>query len=251
MKKIFFYMWLLFLAVLILDAEEIEARFDVSYGVFGKIGVADAVLHKGSTDYTIEIKLHATGLAKLLSRNRKERHISKGHFEDGLMVSDRYEVHKSYGHTRTQKVYMVDHHKRKVRKVFEKFKKGKLVQKEDFFLDFYSKDDLLTLYFNLDSAIVDKYQPKTYRFQAIGAENQGGMVSVVVPSKEETANYQKLLGSDAVWYATAVIHQKIFSSKEGRLMLAVGKDGITNMALLKDVIFFGDIRAKRLKEVQR
>jgi hypothetical protein len=34
-------------------------------------------------------------------------------------------------------------------------------------------------------------------------------------------------------------------SKEGRLELAVGKDGITEAALLKDLILFGDIYAVR------
>jgi hypothetical protein len=59
--------------------------------------------------------------------------------------------------------------------------------------------------------------------------------------------YIETLGDDSAWYATAIIHQKIFSSQEGRLLLGVAKDGITNQAVLKDVIFFGDISGVRVK----
>jgi len=228
-------------------AERVSAHYDVSYGVLGKIGIAKAILNKTQKTYSIDIHLEATGLAKLLSNNRKERHLSKGHMKDGLMISDLYQVIKSYGDTVINKEYWIDHRKKKVIKKYEKYLKGKLVKKEINTLDFYAQDDLLTLYFNLDTAIKDKTKAKRYIFKAIGAERQKGKVTLIIPSKNKIQLYKKILGSDSAWYATAIIHQKIFSSKEGRLMLGVAKDGITNKAVLKDVIFFGDIRAVRTK----
>jgi len=228
-------------------AEIIHADFEVSYGIFGKIGTAKAVLKKESQFYSIDIKLEATGLAKLLSGGRIEHHISKGHIHHGLMISDVYQVIKSHGDVLVNKEYHINHQKKTVTKNYTKYHKGKIVKKEVNTLDFYSKDDLLTLYFNLDQAIKDKGKPQTYLFKAVGAERQQGKVSVVIPKKTERPKYIEVLGKDATWYATAIIHQQIFSSKEGRLMLAVGEDGITNKAVLKDVIFFGDIRAVRTK----
>ncbi len=246
LKNIFFSFIILFTLSLTLEAKSIEAKFDVSYGILGKIGTANALLEKEKNSYKINIDLVATGLAKYVSRGRKEQHISTGHMEQGLMVSDVYQVIKSYGNTKMQKEYHIDHTKKQVRKIYKKFKKGKLVAKEDTILDFYSKDDLLTLYFNLDRAIADKRSAKTYTFKAIGAENQKGKVTVIIPKEKQRHKYIEVLGKDVAWYATAIIHQKIFSSKEGRLMLGVDEDGITNQAVLKDVIFFGDIRAKRV-----
>jgi len=228
-------------------AEKIEANFDVSYGIFGKIGVANAVLIKSSKTYSIDIHLFATGLAKVLSSGRKERHISKGHIKNGLMISDLYQVIKSHGDTIVNKEYWIDHKRKRVTKKYKKFKKGKMIAEENTVLDFYAKDDLLTLYFNLDTAISNKTKAKTYLFEAVGAERQKGKVTVIIPAKKKLPMYKKTLGNDSAWYATAIIHQKIFSSKEGRLMLGVAKDGITNKAVLKDVIFFGDIRAVRTK----
>jgi len=66
-------------------------------------------------------------------------------------------------------------------------------------------------------------------------------------SKESELNdYKKMLGKNASWYAKAIIHQNIFSSKRGELMLSIGDDGIVQKAVLKDLIFFGDIRAKKI-----
>jgi hypothetical protein len=242
---ILFVLGTLFLSVL--HAETIRADYKVSYGIIGQIGKAKAVLKRDAKHYMIDIHLAATGLAKVLSGGRKERHISKGHIENGLMVSDLYQVIKSHGSTVVNKEYHIDHKHRQVTKIYKKYKKGKLVSEEKSRLAFYAKNDLLTLYFNLDSAIKDKHRPHTYVFKAVGAERQQGKVTVIIPSEKKLSWYKKELGANAAWYATAIIHQKIFSSKEGRLLLAIGKDGITNNAVLKDVIFFGDIRAVRIK----
>jgi len=228
-------------------AEVIQANYDVSYGIFGKIGTAKAVLKKEAKRYSIDIKLEATGLAKLLSGGRTEHHISKGHIRNGLMVSDLYQVIKSHGEVVINKEYWMNHKNKKIKKKYTKYKKGKLITNKTSFLRFYAKDDLLTLYFNLDAAIKNKQKPHTYYFEAVGAERQKGKVTVTIPQQNALQAYYKELGDDASWYATAIIHQKIFSSKEGRLLLGIAKDGITNKAVLKDVIFFGDIRAVRTK----
>jgi len=239
-------LWSLF-AGIYASAETIRADYKVSYGVLGQIGTAKAVLKRDKRNYEIDIRLAATGLAKVLSGGRKERHISKGHIEHGLMVSDLYQVIKTHGKTVVNKEYHIDHRHKKVYKIYKKYKKGKLVSQEKSTLDFYAKNDLLTLYFNLDHAIKDKSKPHTYTFKAVGAERQKGKVTVIIPPKSRLPWYKKELGEHAAWYATAIIHQKIFSSKEGRLLLAVGRDGLTKKAVLKDVIFFGDIRAVRTK----
>jgi len=247
MKKIYVMIVLLLLSNNLLYAEIIKADYDVSYGIFGKIGVSKAILTKKKKRYTIDIRLYATGLAKFLSGDRRERHISKGHIDkNGLLISDLYQVIKSHGETKVTKIYRVNHKKHQVIKTYKKYRNHKLVKTENTTLDFYSKDDLLTLYFNLDGAIKDKNKPAKYVFKAVGAERQQGKVTVIIPIFYKLKSYKEALGKGASWYATAIIHQKIFSSKEGHLLLAVGKDGITEKAVLKDVIFFGDIVAKRV-----
>jgi len=232
---------------MLLFGEVIRADYDVSYGVFGKVGTAKATLTKKRGRYTIDIHLAATGLAKKLSGNRTERHISQGHIVNGRLVSDTYKVIRSYRSTRVVKTYTIDHRAHQVYKEYRKYKHGKLVSEEKRRLHFYANEDLLTLYFNLDRLLPDKHKAGTYAFKAVGAEKQQGRVTIVIPPAKALRGYKEDLGAGAAWYATVIIHQKIFMSKEGRLEIAVGKDGITQTALLKDLILFGDIKAVRIR----
>ena len=246
MKKILLLLNLLFLFSL--NAETITADYKVEFGIIGEIGIAKALLTKDDNSYVIDVELKATGLAKALSGSRKEQHISKGHIENGVMVSDLYQVIKSHGSTTTNKVYRINHKTKTVTKEYKRWKRGKLTKDKTTTMDYYSKDDLLTLYFNLDKKIVDKKDAKSYTFKAIGAEKQKGKVDVVIPTQNSLAEYKDAVGDvkDNSWYARAIIHQDIFSSDKGELLLRIGKDGITEKAVLKDLIFFGDIRAIRL-----
>jgi len=98
MKKTIFIISTIFLFFTSLSCgKRIHVNYDVSYGIIGKIGTAEATLNKKAKQYTISVKLAATGLAKLLSGGRKEQHISKGHIKNGLMISDLYQVIKSHG----------------------------------------------------------------------------------------------------------------------------------------------------------
>jgi len=246
MKKMLVGLLLFFSSFL--SAEVIKADYKVEFGIFGEIGIANALLTRDSNSYVIDVALKATGLSKTLSGNRKEQHVSKGHIEKGIMVSDLYQVIKSHGSKTENKVYRIDHKHKTVTKEYKRWEDGKLVKDTKEILDYYSKDDLLTLYFNLNKKILDKKASKAYVFKAVGAEKQKGKVDFIIPEKSDFKEYQKYVGKnrDNSWYARAIIHQNIFSSDKGELMLRIGHDGITEKAVLKDLIFFGDIRAIRL-----
>ena len=245
MKKIWILITMIMLSTL--TAQTIKADYKVEFGIFGEIGIANAVLTRDENSYEIDVQLKATGLAKTLSGGRTEQHISKGHIENGLMVSDMYQVIKSHGSKTSNKIYRLDHKTKSVTKTYKSWESGKIENESSETLKFYSKDDLLTLYFNLNKKIDRTKEDKHYTFLAVGAEKQEGKAEIYIPKKSDSAEYQKMLGSNNnSWYARAIIHQKIFSSDKGELMLRIGNDGITQKAVLKDLIFFGDIRAERI-----
>ncbi|CAA6815413.1 MAG: Unknown protein [uncultured Sulfurovum sp.] len=246
MKKILISLSLLLITTLV-QAETVKADFKVEFGIIGEIGIANAVLTKDENYYEINVKLKATGIAKTLSGGRTEEHISRGRIQNGVMVSDYYQVTKSHGSKMTNKLYTNNHKDKTVEKVYKRWNNGKLTVDRNETLDFYSPDDLLTLYFNLDKKILDKKKSKDYVFKAIGAEKQKGQVEVSIPKEAKLEEYKEALGeSDDSWYAKAVVHQDIFSSDKGELLLRIGDDGITQKSVLKDLIFFGDIRAERI-----
>ncbi len=243
MKKILVLLVWSLLFINIIDAKTIKVDYKVEFGIMGEIGVAHAKLIRDKKNYEIDIQLKSTGIAKVLSGDRQEEHISKGHIENGVMVSDLYQIIKTHGSKSSNRVYTIDHKNKKVVRSDKKWKNGKIYKERTKIMKTYSKDDLLTLYFNLDSYIKDKNISKDYRFNAVGAEIQDGYVDIHIPKKSEMSEYKELLGDSGAWYARAIVNQKIFSSDKGELFLSIGKDGITKKAVLKDLIFFGDIRA--------
>ena len=156
MKKSLFILGLVLAFMSQMQAKVLDVSYKVSFGILGQMGISDAHLETKGDKYTIDIKMKATGLAKILSKNRKERHISKGHVVNGLYISDSYKVIKSYGKKHIEKLYTIDHKKKKVKKEYLSKKNGKITKEEHMVLDFYSKNDLLTLYFNLSKMIKDK-----------------------------------------------------------------------------------------------
>jgi len=228
------------------SAKVLDATYSVSYGVFGQLGISKAHLETQKDTYTIEVSAKTTGIVKKLSKNRQERYISKGHIVNGLLVSDTLHIIRSHGSKYSEKTYIIDHQHKKVTKISIAKNKGKIYKNETKELGFYSQDDLLTLYFNL-SARMDPSKAGMYELTAVGAEKQDGKVKIVIPDKKRISQYQKILGNGDFWYLTAIIYQKIFESNKGELMIAIGKDGIAQKAVLKDLILYGDLVAERIR----
>jgi len=246
MNKIF-VISIILINFMLLKAETIKADYKVEFGIIGEIGISNAILTKDEKSYEISVKLKATGIADTLSGGRSEHHISKGRIENGMMISDYYQITQTQGSKMSNKLYTIDHNNKNVLKSSKRWKNSKVTLDSNQTLDFYSKDDLLTLYFNLDKKIEDKSKAKDYTFSVVGAEKRKGKVEVTIPNKEKSKVYEEALGSDKkTWFAGAIIHQQIFSSDKGELLLMIGEDGITQKAVLKDLILFGDIRANRI-----
>jgi len=246
MKKIILSALLLLTCVSHVEAKKLDATYSVSYGIFGELGISEAHLETEGNTYLIEVSAKTTGIVKQLSQDRQEHYISRGHIVEGMLVSDSLEVRRSHADKASIKRYVIDHKKKKVTKSYIKKRAGKIYQNDSKVLDFYSKDDLLTLYFNLPKTI-DLKKAGTYALSAVGAEKQQGKVSIVVPDAKHSAAYEKALGKGAFDYLTAIVYQKLFQSNRGELMIAIGKDGIAEKAVLKDLILYGDLTAKRVK----
>lgn len=237
----------LFLSLSWLDAQVLDVKYRVKFGILGELGVSHAHLETKGNHYRLSIDAKATGMAKALSQNRKETHLSEGFIQNGRYYTERYTIEVEYGEKKREKVYTVDHQKKIVSKSSKKYRKGKLTAHTESTLDFFSTDDLLTLYFNLPKLLDGKSKPGLYTFRAIGAEQQNGKVELRLPEPDQLKKYTDTLGRGAYRYLTAIIYQKIFSSNKGELMIAIGKDGITQKAVLKDLVMFGDLTAERIK----
>jgi hypothetical protein len=219
--------------------------YEGTFGIFGKVGSIKNRLTQNGETYKIETTVLVEGLAKVLMRNPTEHYVSKGHMENGLMVSDSYTMVSTKSDKKVSKEYHINHKEKYVTKRYRKWRKGKLTEDRTEKLKFYAKDDLLTLYFNLGAAVKEK--GKKHLFHAVGLEKQDGRVYITAPDDDELAPYIKDLGVGAKLYVKALIHQKNFRKKKGDILLGVAEDGFIYKAVIKDILLYGDAKLKRVK----
>ncbi len=234
--------------LLTIDAKNIEADYSVEFGMVGEVAKVHAKLNSDTKYYSLDANVTAVGsIAKAVTNNLKERHISKGHIVNGLLVTDMYQMIKSYGEYTSTTIYRVNHQKKKVTRQYKQWKNGLQVIDENVILSYYATDDMMTLFLNLPKHITNKYKSKQYRFKAVGEDRKNGRVDLSIPHKHTLREMKKLLGGDSKedWYSTVVMHRKLYHSEKGELDVRMGKEGMVDKAVLKDLIFFGDVRIIR------
>lgn len=244
---IFISIFLLFSSP-VLNAKNIEADYTVEFGIVGEVAKVHATLRSEQNFYTVDANVSAVGsIAKAVTDNLKERHISKGHVVNDLLVTDMYQMIKSYGVYTSTTIYRADHRKKKLTRQYKKWRHNKQIQNSTVTLDYYGKDDMMTLFLNLPKHIKHRYTEKKYQFKAIGADRKNGRVDVTILSEKSLKQMKRLLGEgkEGDWYSKVVMHRKLYQSKKGELDVMIGKEGLVDKAVLKDLIFFGDVRIIR------
>ena len=166
----------------LLNAKHIEADYSVEFGIFGQVGKVHATLTSDNKYYMLDANVSAVGIARAVTDDLKERHISKGHISKGFLVTDMYQMIKSFGHYTSTTIYRVNHKKKRLTRQYKKWKYDKQIRSETDTLEYYGKDDMMTLFLNLPKHIKQKYTAKMYQFKAIGADRKNGRVDITIPS---------------------------------------------------------------------
>ena len=217
--------------------------YDVRYGIFGKVGIAKTNLEIKDDRYHVKMVAKATGFAKFLSQGKVETYESRGYIKNDLLIPETFIKTRKNNHKFEKKEYVFDHKDKKVTVYATKIKDHKS-KKSKSELNYYAKDDLLSLFFNLKILLGNRLKTDgAIKLYAVGANKKDGRVDIYTPKNKELKSIKKLLKEDENIFV-AIINQKIFSSNRGELYLNLNDDGICTKALLKDVIFFGDIRGK-------
>jgi hypothetical protein len=226
------------------QAKTIEADYSVEFGIVGQVGKVHATLTTDERYYMIDANVSALGIAKVVTDDLKERHISKGYVIKGVLVTHMYQMIKSYGEYTSTTIYKVDHAKKRVTRKDKLWQYGKLVRDRKITLDYYGKDDLLTLFLNLPQHIQQKLTPKDYVFTVVGEDRMDGRVDVNIPSPGSRQKIQSFVdkGKAGDWFATVIMHRQLYQSSQGELDIRVGQEGLVEKAVLKDLFFFGDVR---------
>ena len=111
-------------------------------------------------------------------------------------------------------------------------------------LEYYAKNDILSLFFNLRKKLPIFEKGKEYTLNAVGANKTKGLINILMPSSNDLEKINTYLKTDDKSKFTAFINQRIFQSKRGELLISLNKEGFCSYAVLRDVLLFGDIVGK-------
>ncbi len=239
---------LIFLLVTASFASDISAKYRVTFGFIGEIGVATTKLHVEGKEYKITIHAKTTGIAKFLSGDREEWYVSSGSvIKDGILLPNFYEkTVQRYSNVAGQMVlkkdikkYIFLHEEKRLYKEITKIRgKEKVIHKEGG--DYYASNDLLSLFFNFKKMLpsLDVKTPSV--FYAVGANKTDGRIDILPLKKDDDLDWK------SGHLMKVVVNDDIFSSDKGELLINLRDDGICKQAILKDVLFFGDIKGEMI-----
>lgn len=238
---------LIFLITTSIFASDISAKYRVTFGIFGEIGIAKTSLHVENQTYKITLHAKTTGLANLLSGEREEWYESVGVIKDEILVPNYYKktvqrYTSSDGETILKKdirKYIFSHKTKELHVEKTKFKgENKTFERKKG--DYYAPNDLLSLFFNFKKMLPSLDVKNNSKFYAVGANKTDGRIDVKPLYKKDEFDWKD------GHLMRVVVNDKIFASKKGELLINLRDDGLCKQAVLKDVIFFGDIRGEMI-----
>ena len=233
------------LYISLIYSEKIKIKYDISFSFFGKIGEAHLTVKIDKNRYLIDIQAFFTGFAKVLSKNLRERHISKGFIHKNIFYSKEYKSIKIKQKIKKVTKISINYKNKKIYQIFHKYLENKLEEEKKTTLskDKYSTDDILNIFFNIKHYIK---KGKLTKYKIIGIKKEQ-MLEILVPSQKIIDNYSLLNNKTISKYIHIILNQTILSSKNGEIIAGLSnKDNFLDEAIVKDVLLLGDILIKRV-----
>lgn len=237
MKKLILLLLFLFFTLEIF-AKQIEAKYSISYGNLLNLGIATSTLEINNDNYKIKMEAKTTGMTKFLTNNRMEIYESHGKIIDNQFVPNKFIKTKKTNNKKKVRTYIFDYENKRV---LLNDKRSEKNSEKKSILNYFAKNDILSLFFNLKNEIKAFENGEKYSLKAVGANKTKGIIDILMPTKESLKNLNEILKTEDKLKFTVFINQKIFQSKKGELLISLNKEGFCSYAILKDVLFFGDI----------
>lgn len=237
-------------------AKQIEAKYIITYGSFFDLGEAISTLEIDKDTYKIKIAAKTIGMSKFLTNNREEIYESHGKIIDNEFVPTKFIKIKKDNYKKRIRVFNFDYKnnkilindsikgKEKIHTILLEEKFISIDKKSNYDLNYFADNDILSLFFNLNKKITSFQKGKEYKLKAVGANKTKGVINILMPTLESYKVLDKILETNDKSKFTVFINQKIFQSEKGELLISLNKQGFCSFAILKDVLFFGDIVGK-------
>ncbi|DAB28232.1 MAG: hypothetical protein A2513_06395 [Sulfurimonas sp. RIFOXYD12_FULL_33_39] len=255
------YMFILFLSLSSVFAQDFSTRYDVYVTLFGNVGYSDVTLKESGDNYEIKLDAYTIGTAAVLLRHRVETYISKGKIINGIYRPELFIKIKETTKKTTSDTYYFNHDKKEITLIEEKTKLVNKMQfnpanfeliskevkessKKETLLDIYKDNDVLSSYLNT-KANCNK-EKKSYRLIAFGAHDEkNSIILSYLEDKERESAKLNFSGNIANIYN---LHVEPLDKDDSivDVLIAFDSDGLLKEALMDEIFWVGKITAKRV-----
>jgi hypothetical protein len=239
------------------------AKYDVTFSIFGKIGEADVSMERTKDTYLITLDAKTTGKAASLSKNRQEKYISQGTVVDGRLVPDVLTIERKSDDKLEYTSFIFDHDEEKI--LIEKAKIKKESESDIDILslaitytyhdkfsashkanDFYTQNDILTLFFNASHYLKEMQAGDEKLLQAVGVSTENGEVAIAAPKYPQLRHMKEIMKSeDTDQFIRVGVSKDYFNDENGALLVSLSPDTFPQEAMMENILMFGDVRATR------
>jgi hypothetical protein len=213
----------------------------------GRLGTIEIDKRVGKGAYRIDVEVRTQGIASMLTGNRKEQYRSEGSVKQGLLKSRHLRLERRSGEKRQIDDYRIDIRHEKVIKHRLRWKKGRLDTNTTTSLPYFSREDLLTLYFNSIGSILHAKEKTHWELQAVGAEKIKGKIVIDRLVGRAAAEARKDLevmqeSPVLVFYSP----QKIAGKRNRRFTVAIDQKGLPRRIRFVAIPVVGEILVERV-----
>jgi len=260
-KKIF----LLLLVGVPLLAFNKTVTYEVSFSIFGTMAKVEMTKVIDKQNYVICIRAYTVGVVSGLTKGREETYISQGKIVDGAFLPDVFVKTRKTDDSEKVTVYRFDHDVKTVmkehasseitvtRKLDIKSLKTIRSTHEEYEVtpqskELYARNDLISFIFNSPKNLSDVKCGEVAKFTAVAVKTDKSEIFLELPcSEEKIANVTQQMRDDETVF-DILLKKKFFKGGEGKLVIALADDGFPSVAVMNDVVFFGDVVGSRSQE---
>jgi hypothetical protein len=242
-KAVILVFWLA-AGMLFPEAETLHYR--ITSPLMGTLGTITIDKKVGKKSYRIDAGVRTQGIASMLTGKRREHYRSEGSMEGGLLKSHHLRLERRSSKKRQIDDYRFDPTHRKVLKSRVRWKKEHLDQNNSKTLPYFTREDILTLYFNNIGKILRSPEKRHWEILAVGAEKIKGKIVIDrlegEPAKEAREDLDVKPGTPVLVFYSP---QKIAGKRNRRFTVAVDDYGLPLRIRFVAIPVVGEIFVER------
>jgi hypothetical protein len=223
-----------------------SGKFALRSSLLGQFAETSASAVEKGGRYTIEVRVHSTGIYNIIRGKRIEKYRSKGTVRHGQYYAQHFAIEKWANGHHSLAEYAFDYRKKKILRRYRQWdiKTKKLTEDVTDPMHYFGHDDFLTVMHN---ALYKQPRTKGRRrsYTVAGAENSHGKVPVYVSNDD--ALIQRWGGVAGGTLVQMGVTKGIFDGGKGSLTFVLDPKNNPTRIIIKKVKIVGTVTAKPIQ----